>query len=349
MIGRLREDKALQEAQATIEAVTASVAAENGDTLHADWRPVLVSFYETLVGDVKGWMLLVLLAAGLVMLVACVTVANLVLAQSAQRSREFAIRASLGCSPRQFIVAQLVQCLMLSLAAAALGILVAYWGVGVATAALPGGIPRARDIAIDVRVLVVAVSSAVVAGIFFGVAPAWRASRIEPGMLLTRGAPMVEFGHAQWRGAFIVAEVALVAALLVVSTLFVASFVRVVRADLGFTRADVATFQLDGYHGTTITILQALRATPGVLSVAELANSPPLVASAYDGTRATTTLRVVEGPDTGVRISPTMYRVSPEYFSDHRHPGGARSDVHRRRFAVAGRDYRRACRPSSFL
>ena len=106
---------------------------------------MLVSFYDTLVDDVRGWMLLVLCAAGLVMLVACVNVANLLLARSAHRSREFAIRASLGASPRQLVASLLAESLMLSLAAAAFGILVAYWGVGVATAALPGGIPRAGE------------------------------------------------------------------------------------------------------------------------------------------------------------------------------------------------------------
>ena len=312
VVGRLRDGVTMQQAQAQLEGITASLAAANGSILRADWRPVLVSFYDTLVDDVRGWMLLVLWAAGLVMLVACVNVANLLLAQSAHRSREFAIRASLGASPGQLVASLLAESLMLSLAAAAFGILVAHWGVGLAAAALPGGIPRAGDIAIDFRVLAVAVSSAVAAGVFFGVVPAWHAARTQPGTLLTRGAPMLTPGHGRWRGAFIVAEVALVGALLVVSTLFVASFVRVVRADLGFARSDVATFELDGYGGSA-AIVDALRGTPGVASVAELTGSPPLVMSAYGGSQASTRLQGV--PTNGVTITPTMYRVSPEYFA----------------------------------
>lgn len=314
VIGRLRDGVTMQQAQAQVESTTASVAVANGYTLRDDWRPVLVSFYDTLVHDVRGWMLLVLWVAGLVMLVACVNVANLMLARSAHRVRELAVRASLGASPAQLAASLFAESLMLSLTAAAFGIVLAYWGLDVATAALPHVIPRAGDIAIDLRVLTVAVLAAFAAGVFFGVVPALHAARVQPGALLNSGAPTVTPGHGRWRTAFVVAEVALVAALLVVSTLFVASFVRVVRADLGFMRSDVAAFRLDGYDGSTTTIVEALRRTPGVASVAELTGSPPLVMSAYGGDRTSTRLQVADGVDNSVSIAPVMSWVSPEYF-----------------------------------
>ena len=318
VIGRLRDGVTMERAQSQVESVTASVAAENGFELRGDWRPVLASFYDTLVDDVRGWMLLVLWAAGLVMVVACVNVANLMLARSAQRARELAVRASLGASPRQLGVGLLIESLMVSLSAAAFGSLLAYWGLDVAKAALPYGIPRARDIALDMRVLVVTVSAAVAAGVFFGIVPAWHAARVQPGSLLNHGGHAVTQGQGRWRAVFVVAEVALVAALLVISTMFAASFVRVVRADLGFARSDVLAFGIDGYKGSTSPIVEALRGTPGIASVAELSGSPPLVLSAYPGSYSIVTHRLERPPgsaSSGGVIQPTTYWVSPEYFA----------------------------------
>ena len=118
VIGRLRDDRSMSEAQVQVDGINASVAAAGGTERREDRRPVLVSFYDTLVGDVKGWMLLVLWAVGLVMLVACVNVANLMLARAARRARELAVRASLGASPRQLAAGLIAESLMLSLGAA---------------------------------------------------------------------------------------------------------------------------------------------------------------------------------------------------------------------------------------
>jgi putative ABC transport system permease protein len=328
VIGRLSEGTTLSEAQVQVDGINASVAAAQGRERREDRRPVLVSLYDTLVDDVKGWMLLVLWAVGLVMLVACVNVANLLLARSARRARDLAVRASLGATPGQLAAGLIAESLMLSLGAALLGIMLAWWGLDVAKAALPGGIPRADDIAVDLRVLVVTLMSAIATGLFFGVVPAWQAARVQPGSLLSDGALTATSGRGhslrlgrsgprsgQGRATLVVIEVALVSALLVVSTLFVASFVRVVRADLGFERSDLAAIGLEGFRGSTRPVLEGLADTPGVLSVAEIWGTPPLIMAAYGGTQAIQQVRAVDPPDTGLTVAATAYRVSSEYFA----------------------------------
>ena len=138
---------------------------------------------------------------------------------------------------------------------------------------------------------------------------------MQPASLLNDGARTATPGRGRWRATLAVAEVALVSALLVVSTLFVASFVRLVRADLGFARSDVAAFELEDFRGSTSPVIEALAGTPGVLSVAELAGAPPLIMEAYGGAEARTRVRDADEPNDGTAITPTTYRVSSAYFA----------------------------------
>jgi predicted permease len=316
VIGRLREGVTIQQAQRQVESITSSVAAENGFPLRGDWRPVLVSFYDTLVDDVRGWMLLVLCTVGLVVVIACVNVATLMLTRSAKRARDLAIRASLGASPTQLSCGLLVESVMLSMAAAALGIVLAYWALDLAKAALPRGIPRADDIAINLRVLAAALSAAVAAGVFFGIVPAWQAARVQPSTVLSQGCLTVTAGVRRWHAAFVVAEVAFVGTLLMISTLFVSSFVRVVRTDLGFARQNLISLGLDASPGSNNVVREALRGTAGVASIAEVSGSPPLVTSAYPGTYSVvrTRLERLASANDAASVQPTIYRISPEYF-----------------------------------
>ena len=201
---------------------------------------------------------------------------------------------------------------MLALTAAALGILVAYWGVGVAKAALPRGLFRADTIAVDLRVLAVAVAAALAAGVFFGIVPAWHAARVQPGRLLGNGTWAVTPTHRRWRTALVTAEVALVGALLVVSTLFVTSFARLVHADLGFARSDLVGLSLEDFKSPTMPILDVLRQTPGVAAVAEWAGPPPFLlrggATTFRGIKA------AHHANEPGEVLAAQYRVSPGYF-----------------------------------
>ncbi len=316
VVGRLREGTTLEQATAQVSAIKASVRAGSGFPLRGQWQPTLVPLRDRLVGDIHESMLLVLLAAGLLMVIACVNVANLMLARAVDRARALAVRASLGASPRQLGATLLAESLMLSLTAAAFGILLAYWGVDLAKAVLPAGIFRADTIAVDRRVLAVAVAAAVAAGVFFGLVPAWHAARVRPGSLLNNGSPAVTSGYRRWREIFLVAEIALVGAMLVVSTLFVASFVRIVSADLGFGRSGLLAVNLEEHRGSSIALRDALRAIPGIASVAESSSPPPLLIAAYRGSHSIMSLRLSRpGDHTNSQgsIEPTVTRVSSGY------------------------------------
>ena len=314
VVGRLRSDVKWVEAQSQVGAIHAALAAAEGRPRRDDRRPVLIPLHDSLVGHVRDWMLLVLWAVTLVMLVACFNVANLMLAQTSRRRRELAIRASLGASPRRLATALMVEGLMLSLAAAVLGIAFARWGLGATTAALPAGIPRVEAIAIDWRVILVTLTAAMVTTVIFTIVPVRQAVRLQPGDALSYGAMTAAQRMTGWRAAVIITEVSFVSALLVVSTLFVGSFVRLVRTDLGFARSDVATFEFKNSQGNTARVLEALVATPGVLSVAELSGAPPLIQDAYGGSETRMHIRAAEGPDGGVTVAATTYEVSPRYF-----------------------------------
>ena len=125
----------------------------------------VITLHDHLVGRVRPWMLMLLGAVALVLLIACANVANLMLARATVRSREMGIRAALGASRWRLVRGLLVEGLVLSVAGAALGVLLAYGGVQVIRAWLPAGLPRVADIGIDLRVLAAAIAAAVLTGL----------------------------------------------------------------------------------------------------------------------------------------------------------------------------------------
>src|SRR5262249_42873040 len=196
----------------------------------------------------------------------------------------------------------------------ALGLLVALWGVGVAKTSLPERVARAGLIGINARVFVVTIVSALATGALFGAVPAWLASRTDVVGLLketatTSGAPR------RWRLVFLVTQIGFVSALLVASALFVSSFIRVTRVDLGFDRGHLlATGFVSGSAATIADTADALRKTPGVVSVALVSgSSPPLIASGFGGGSSSTTLQRQDAPETPP-INVELRRVSQEYF-----------------------------------
>jgi putative ABC transport system permease protein len=238
IVGRLRTGASMAEAQAQADDVRRALAATDLDRYPAGGRFAVSTLEDAVTGTVRGWMVLVLVAVGLLLVVACANVANLLLTRAIDRARELSIRAALGATRARLVTALLLESLMLSLFAVALALLIASWGVGAAKASLPPGIARAHSIALDLRVFAAAVTGGVFTALLFGVMPALQASRSDLVAVLKSGASTVTGGGSGWRGAVLVAEIALASVLLVATTLFVSSFVRLARTDLGFDRAN---------------------------------------------------------------------------------------------------------------
>ncbi|HEX9761222.1 MAG TPA: ADOP family duplicated permease, partial [Candidatus Acidoferrales bacterium] len=257
-------------------------------------RARVVTLHEHLVGRVRAWMLMLLGAVGLVLLISCTNVANLMLARATTRTREVAIRAALGASRSRLIRGLLVESVVLSLLGAAIGIVLAWGGVQVLRAWLPPGIPRVAGIAMDLRVLAAAIGAAVATGIAFGIVPAFQSSRPDLVNSLKEGSRSATTGAAgqRLRSVLVVAEVALAVLLLVGAGLFIGSFVKLVSVDPGFDYHNVMALNV----GVPIVgnnfedalkrggpyaqqMVEAVRSVPGVQMAGAIAGGLPLTGS----------------------------------------------------------------------
>jgi predicted permease len=242
VIGRLNDGATMAQASAELEGITKRLAAR-----YPKWfegrRSVVMPLHEATVGRARAWMLLMLGAVGFVLVIACVNVANLMLARGTTRVREISIRAALGASRWQIARGLLIESLMLSLAGTILALLVAMWGVDILKASLPSSLPRLAAIGIDLRVLVVAALSAIVTGLLFGLLPALQFSRPNLTTVLAEGgrSGMAGRERQRLRSSLVVVEVALAVVLLVGAGLFVSSFVRLINVDLGLDYHNVLT------------------------------------------------------------------------------------------------------------
>ena len=305
--------------------VTAAQVADDVKRLSgaADWQPAVVPLLHTYIAaPVRRWMQLALAAAALVVLVACANAATLMLARSAGRAQEMAVRASLGGSRRQIAMTVLAEGLILSVASTAGALLLSAAGVRVAKMVLVTMLPgmfRASTISINGRVLAAATACAVVTGVLFSLVPAWQMSRVPVSALLKDSGAPTATGRRRWRSVFLTAEIAAVVVLLVVSWLFVASLVRALGVDLGIDRSNLLAVQPRlAFQSTVDDVKRRIESVPGVSAVAvSTGASLPLVGRAFGGAWITRTLQRADGPasgDTALSIDVLQYRVTPNYF-----------------------------------
>jgi len=287
----------------------------------SDWRPAVTRLHDGYFARVRQWMLLALAAAGLVVLVACANAANLMLTRSAARSQEMAIRASLGASRRQIVLAVLVEGLLLSLGATAISLLGCVIGVRVAKSAVLTALPwmfRASEISLNGRVLAAATATAALTGLLFSLVPAWHTSRAPLSSLLKDSDTPTATGRRRWRSTFLTAEIATVVVLVVVSWLFVASLIHATSVNLGIDRNNlVAVMPRLAFRAPVDEVRQRIEKVPGVSGVAlSRASSLPLFGRAFHGAWWTTTLERAEGAaGSAPPVAALQYRVTPNYFA----------------------------------
>jgi putative ABC transport system permease protein len=284
LVGRLKPGVTREQAQQDVARIVKSLRQEYPDT-NSRRRDASVRLQlEALIGDTRPAMIILLAAVGLVLLMACVNIANLLLVRGAGRSREIAVRTALGAS-RARIVRQLVtESLLLSLAGAGIGVGASTWAVAALVRLYPQNLPRLSQVMVDYRVGLFSLAVAIGSAVLFGLFPALQATKVNLEESLREGARAgSSLRHKQFRAALVVAETALGVVLLVGAGLLIRSFDRLARVDPGFDSHNVLTLNFDltsAKYDSDKTdqfvreFFDRLNLQPGILSAAGTAQLP---------------------------------------------------------------------------
>src|ERR1700690_3622591 len=285
-IGRLKPGVTLSQAKADMEAVAQNLAAAFPEA-DKDAGITLVSMKEDIVGNVQPFLIVLLAAVGFLLLIACANVANLLLARSMGRSREFAIRAALGANHLRVIRQLLTESILLAGIGGALGLLLAFWGTKAVLGALPGALPRASEVSLDSRVLLFTMALSLFAGIIFGLAPALKTSRVNLLEILKEMGRGSSGARQRLQGVFIVVEVAMALVLLAGAGLMVRSLAALRRVDPGFNPSHAIAFSLSRPGSPTTTSAETrarlrhfddkMRSVPGGEAVSYPLVSRPMI------------------------------------------------------------------------
>jgi predicted permease len=240
-IGRLKPGVTIQQARSDMARVTGHLAEAYPDA-DKGIGATLIPLKEQMVGDVRRLLLVLLAAVGFVLLIACVNVANLLMARSMGRGREFAVRAALGAGRGRIVRQLLTESILLALAGGGLGLLLATWGTKAALQHLPSGLPRASEVGMDWKVLLFTAGIALLCGILFGLAPALRISNPNLQDTLKEGGRGARGGKQRAQGIFVVAEMAMAVVLLIAAGLMMRSLNALWDVNPGFDSHNVLTF-----------------------------------------------------------------------------------------------------------
>jgi len=288
-IARLKPGVTLAQAQADMNGVTDRLAAAYPQADHGI-RANLVSLRDYLVGQVQPLLLVLLGAVGFVLLIACVNVANLLLARSSARAQEFAVRSALGASRMRIVRQLLTESTMLALAGGLLGLALANWGTRAAIKLVPVALPRASHIHLSLSVLGFTLLVSLAVGILFGLLPAWKASRQSLHETLKEGGRGVSGTRHRTQDLLVVFETAMALVLLAGAGLMIRSMMALSSVDPGFDPNGVTTFSLAAPPSMTTASPDAVRAyyrevdrhirqVPGVHCVSMMNGSLPMTGS----------------------------------------------------------------------
>jgi predicted permease len=285
-IARLKPGVTIEQARADMREVThnLAVAYPNDDT---GIGAAVIPLKQDTVGDVQPFLLVLLAAVGLVLLIACVNVANLLLARSTARAREFAIRGALGASHGRVVRQVLAESLLLALIGGGLGLLLANWGTQAALHRLPTTLPRAAAVGVDSRVLVFTAGVTVLAGLLFGLVPALKTSRVDLQNTLKEGGRSLSGTRQRAQSVFVVLEMAMSLVLLIGAGLMLRTLTHLWSVDPGFRPENVLTVGFSMSPEMTKASPEAIRAAmrdlhekfssaPGVQAVSVSLGAVPL-------------------------------------------------------------------------
>ena len=282
---RLKPGVALETAKAELSVAAERFRQAYPDSIGKEESATAAPFSESIIGDVRQPLLVLLGAVAMVLLIACANVANLQLAQAMGRSRELAIRGAVGAVRSRIVRQLLTESLVLALAGAAVGLVVSNLGVRALLALGPATLPRAAEFAdkapLDFRVLAFTLGCAIVTGLVFGLIPALQISRTDLQATLKETSSRSGTGrHHYTRSALVVAETALAIVLLIGAALLIRSFSSLRSVDAGFNPQRVLSFEtsLGGSKYTTSEamdrltreVVRRLEAVPGVTAAANV-------------------------------------------------------------------------------
>jgi putative ABC transport system permease protein len=244
-VGRLKRGVSIEQARANMEILSAGLTKQFPSG-NAGWTIGVETLQEETVGEVRSALLVLLGAVGLVLLIACANIANLLLARATSRAREIALRIALGAAHRRITRQLFTESVLLGLVGGTASILVAYWGVHSLTSVLPPDLPRARTIHVDGWVLAFALALSAAASILFGLAPALFAAGSSVQASLSQGAARSGEGGAgrRLRNLLAAAEIALAMVLLVAAGLLIRSFTALTSVYPGFNARHVVTAEI---------------------------------------------------------------------------------------------------------
>jgi predicted permease len=285
-IGRLKPGVTLSQAIADMDGIAQNLALAYPEA-DKNVGITLVSMKEDIVGKVQPFLIVLLAAVGFLLLIACVNVANLLLARSMSRSREFAIRAAMGASQGRVIRQLLSESILLAGLGGALGLLLAVWGTKAVLGTLPGALPRASEVSLDSRVLLFTLALSLFAGIIFGLAPALKSSRVNLEEILKESGRGSSGARQRLQGIFVAVEVAMALVLLVGAGLMVRSLSALWRVDPGFNPSHAITFTLSLPAGPATNSAETrarlrhfddkMHSIPGVQAVSVTLGSRPMI------------------------------------------------------------------------
>jgi len=327
-IGLLEPGVTLAQAGDDMKRVNAGLAAAY-PKVDGNIKANIIPLKDNIVGDMGPALLVLLGAVGFVLLIACVNVANLLLARSTARQREFSVRSALGAGQIRILRQLLTESVLLSALGGGFGLILARWGTVAALAAVPETVPRAEEIGIDLRVLLFTILVSVLTGIMFGLLPAIRVSRTDISGSLKDSGRAISGPRTRMQSALVMGEMAMALVLLVGAGLMCRTLVQLWKVDPGFDPRNLSRFAVtppsslrsqssDAIRAAVRQISATLHTVPGVEAVSLHDGALPME---YDNERGF----LLEGQElpsdqTG-NIQQTLdHIVEPEYLNTMRIP-----------------------------